>query len=113
MAGGVSISGMAECRGGIDAQGTIIKNATLENTRFEGVIGGDMEIAGEVRIGALKEAGGGMVVAVQGSGELKVVAGMGFSEEQGVFMPGKVSGHEVSALQLLFDLDRALGELRL
>lgn len=55
-----------------------------------------MELAGGVRVGDLKEAGGGMVVAAAESGELKVVAGMGFDEEKGVFMPGKVSGHEAS-----------------
>ena len=96
VAGGVSISGVAEFSGGIDAQGTRIKNAQLKNAIFEGVVGGDMELAGGLRVGALKNAGGGMVVAAAESGELKVTKRLGFDEEKGVFMPGKVSGHEVS-----------------
>lgn len=100
VAGGVSIAGVAEFSGGIDAQGTPIKNARLENAVFEGIVGGDVvELAGGVKVGALKNAPGGgrmVVVVATESGELKVVAGLGFDEEKGVFMPGKVSGHEAS-----------------
>lgn len=111
MAGGVSIAGVAEFSRGIDAQGNRIKNARLENVTFEGVVGGDVvELAGGVRVGALKNAGGGgvVVVAAAESGELKVAAGLSFDDENGVFMPGKVSGHEVSESVIfmgLFDVD--------
>ena len=99
MVGGVSIAGVAEFSGGMDARGTRVKNARLENATFEGVVGGDVvELAGGVRVGALKNAGGGgmVMVAAAESGELKVAAGLSFDDEKGVFMPGKVSGHEVS-----------------
>lgn len=84
-------------QGGIDARGSRISNAHLEDARFVGTVKGDVVVDGGVQIGGLKgEGGGGRIVVVGSEGKLKDASGLRFDEEEGVFVAKKISGHEVS-----------------
>lgn len=96
IAGGVAVRGELELGGGMDAQGTRIANAYLENANFRGAVQGDVEFGGDVKIGALKKAGGGFLVTADASGQLGLAAGVGYDMGEGIFVAGRVSGHEVS-----------------
>lgn len=82
--------------GGMDARDSPIRNAYLENTGFVGAVKGDVVVEGGVQVGGLKGEGDGRVVVVGPGGKLKYARGVKFDEEEGVFVVGKMSGHEVS-----------------
>lgn len=101
----MTVGGELELGGGIDASGNRIKNAYLENPSIRGHVLGDMVVEGGAKIGELatagREIGGGggararMVVAGPG-GELLVARGVGFDDDDGVFVTQKIAGHEAS-----------------
>lgn len=82
--------------GGMDARDSRIRNAYLEDTGFVGAVKGDVVVDGGVQVGGLKGEGEGRVVVVGSGGKLKDAPGVKFDEEAGVFVVGKMSGHEVS-----------------
>lgn len=102
IAEGVSIDGEVGLSAGLDARGTGVKNARLQNATFEGAISGDVDIDGRVKIGALKKKQGARAVVVVGDeGELRVAEGVGFNDEEGVFITETISGHKVGNSHVL------------
>lgn len=110
----------------MDARGTRISNAVLENVSIRGRVVGDVGIEGGLKVGALtapnaggrrsgmhgfagvagddsgrgdwnegKGSGRARIVAAGPGGELGVARGVEFDDEEGVFVVGKISGHEV------------------
>ncbi|CAM9302579.1 unnamed protein product [Ectocarpus fasciculatus] len=98
IAGGVSIDGEVGLSAGLDARGTGVINARLKNATFEGAVAGDVDIDGRVKIGALKtkKQGARPVVVVGDGGELTAAEGLGFNDEEGIFVTEQISGHKVT-----------------
>ncbi|CAM9167242.1 unnamed protein product [Ectocarpus sp. 12 AP-2014] len=96
--GGISIDGEVGLSAGLDARGTGVKNACLQNATFQGAISGDVEVDGRVKIGTLKKKkkGARAVVVVGDEGELKAAEGVEFNDEEGVFVTEMISGHKVT-----------------
>lgn len=97
IAGAVTAEGEVKLSAGLDAQGTKVSNARLENVRFKGAVLGDVEFDGAVSFGALKKKGtapGALLVAGE-DGELSVAKGLELDETDGILIVDKVSGHEV------------------
>lgn len=103
IAGGVSIDGEVGLSAGLDARGTGVKNARLQNATFEGAISGDVDVDGRVKIGTLKKKkkGAQAVVVVGDEGELRAAEGMEFNDEEGVFVTEMISGHKVGNSHVL------------
>lgn len=95
--GAVIVEGEVSLSAGLDAQGTAIANARLENTSIDGVVHGDVDFGGAVRFSVLKkrEVAAGTLVLVGDDGELRPATGLELDEKEGVLVVERVSGHEV------------------
>lgn len=95
--GNVDVDGEVRLSAGLDARGTRVANARLENARFEGVVTGDVGFDGTISFSALRKKGreAGTLVMVGEEGELRAAGGLELDEEERVLILEKVSGHEV------------------
>ncbi len=97
MKGNVDVEGEIRLSTGLDARGTRVANARLENAKFEGVVSGDVGFDGTVSFGTLNKKGieAGTLIMVGGEGELRAAKGLELDEEERVLILEKMSGHEV------------------
>lgn len=100
--GTVAVEGEVSLSQGLDARGTRIANARLENTSIDGVVHGDVDFDGAVRFSGLnqKEVAAGALVLLGDDGEVRAATGLGLDEQEGVLVVERVSGHEVCANRL-------------
>lgn len=99
--GGVTVGGsLTFDKDGVNARGSRIANAQLENVTFQGSVQGVVGFAGGVTIGTLQrngDRGGALRVLATGSdGELMTMPGVEFMEEDEVLVVKSLSGHKVS-----------------
>lgn len=97
ISGAVAVEGEVSLSAGLNARGTAIANARLENTSIDGVVHGDVDFDGAVRFSALKkqEVAAGTLVLVGDDGEVRAATGLELDEQEGVLVVERVSGHEV------------------
>lgn len=96
--GTITVDGEMSLSAGLDARGTRIANARLENASIDGVIHGDVDFDGAVRFSVLKKkevATGAALILVGDHGEVRTATGLELDEQEGVLVVERISGHEV------------------
>lgn len=98
--GAVTVEGEVNLSAGLDARGSRVANARLENASFDGAVHGDVDFDGAVRFSALKkkDVATGALVLVGDDGEVRASAGLELDEKEGILVVERVSGHEVCLL---------------